>query len=288
MTTAISASFAAPGIEPASAPSEQTALLAQQARLLLVLAIGLQLGLMLPSLIAVFIDERTLNGISMWSKPLKFQTSLIVLLGTLVWLLPLIDPLARAARGLRLAALIAALTAAGEILYITIQAARGRASHFNADTAFEATAYSVMGAGATLLVLSSMVFGLYLLARPAADARAGLRLGGGWGLIIGSILTLITAFVLGSGAIDGPGHWVGGIKTDIGGLPLFGWSRSGGDLRVPHFFATHIMQALPLLGLLLDRFAPRLVKPGLIVGALASIAVVAATFLQAVSGQPFL
>ena len=117
---------------------------------------------------------------------------------------------------------------------------------------------------------------------------AGLRLGAGWGLVLGSIATLMTAFPLASGEIGGPGHWVGGVRTDLGGLPLVGWSRTGGDLRVPHFFATHIMQALPILGLALDRIAPRVAKPGIAFGALLSIAVVIGTFVQAVQGQPFL
>ena len=59
-----------------------------------------------------------------------------------------------------------------------------------------------------------------------------------------------------AGAIDGPGHWVGGLRSDEHGLPLVGWSTTGGDLRVPHFFATHLMQALPLTGWLADRLLP--------------------------------
>lgn len=259
-----------------------------KARQLLVLAIGFQLALALPSLAALAIDDRMLNGISVWIKPLKFQASLIVLLGTLLWLLPLIDPVTRAGRGFRLAAWTAAAMSTAEIAYIALQAARGRASHFNNGTPMEALAYSVMGIGATLLVLSSFAIGLYLARRPTASAPDGLRTGGAWGLMLGSLLTLVTAFILAGGQVDGPGHWVDGIKSDTGGLFLFGWSRTGGDLRVPHFFATHMMQALPLLGLCLDRFAPKAVRPGLILGAFASIAVVAATFLQAIGGRAFL
>jgi hypothetical protein len=274
----------APTFLPAASGSDH----ADSARRILVVAIGIQVALLLPSLAALAVDERMLNGISVWSKPLKFQTSLALMLATLMLLLPFIDARARAGLGVRLAALTAAVTATAEIVYITIQAARGRASHFNTETAFEAHAYTIMGAGAALLVLSSLVVGVYLLRRPAADAPKGVQLGGGWGLILGSVLTLLTAFVLGSGQIDGPGHWVGGVRTDIGGLPLFGWSRTGGDLRVPHFFATHIMQALPVAGLILDRFAPRHVRTGLIAAALLSVAVVAGTFLQALAGRPFI
>lgn len=272
----------------ALAPSQDLASAEQRTRRLLVIGIGLQLALVLPSLVALGLDDRLLNDISVWIKPLKFQASLTMMLGTLLLLLPLIEARTRAGRGVWLASLVAVITASGEILYITLQAARGRASHFNDATPFEAMAYSAMGAGAALLVLSSLVIGVYILLRPRPDSPAGLRLGGGWGLVLGSIATLITAFALGSGQIDGPGHWVGGLRTDLGGLPLLGWSRTGGDLRVPHFFATHIMQALPILGLGLDRLAPHLARPGIALGAVISIAVVVATFVQAVQGQPFL
>jgi hypothetical protein len=254
---------------------------------LLMIAIGIQLALMLPSLASLVVDDRLLNGVSVWSKPLKFQASLIMMLGTLAILLPQIETTSKNGWGVWIACLVAAMMATGEILYITLQAARRRASHFNSETQIEALAYSLMGIGAALLVLSSLVLGLYLLTRPAADASRGLQLGGGWGLVLGSILTLVTAFALGSGQIGGPGHWVGGVRSDAGGLLLFGWSRSGGDLRVPHFFATHIMQALPILGVLLETIAPRLLIPGLFAGSLFSIAVVAGTFIQAVMGQPF-
>jgi hypothetical protein len=267
---------------------EDLAAAEQRTRRVLIVGIGLSAALAVPSLAALGLDDRLINGISVWSKPLKFQASLAIMLATLLLLLPLIEARTRAGRGVFLASLMAAITANGEVFYITLQAARGRASHFNESTPIEGMLYGVMGIGAALLVLSALVIGVYILTRPAPLAAIGLRLGGGWGLILGAALTLITAFALGSGQIDGPGHWVGGLRTDVGGLPLFGWSRTGGDLRVPHFFATHIMQALPILGLCLDRFAPGMARLGIAAGALASIAVVAATFVQAVRAVPFL
>lgn len=273
-------------ISPASSQDVQA--LEDRTRRLLILGIGLQVALALPSLIALFIDERVLNDISVWIKPLKFQASLTLMLVTLLLLLPLIEQRTRAGRGVWLASFVAVITASGEILYITLQAARGRPSHFNDSTPFEALAYNLMGVGAAFLVLSSLVIGVYILRRPSPGAPSGILLGAGWGLVLGSIATLMTAFPLASGEIGGPGHWVGGIRTDLGGLPLVGWSRTGGDLRVPHFFATHIMQALPILGLVLDRFAPRFARPGIALGAILSIAVVIGTFVQAVQGRPLL
>ena len=68
------------------------------------------------------------------------------------------------------------------------------------------------------------------------------------GLIVGSVVTLPATAPLAAGVIDGSGRWVGGVRTDATGLPIFGWSTTGGDLRVPHFFATLLLQILPLVG----------------------------------------
>ena len=258
------------------------------AKRLLLAETGVQIALALPSLLAYWIDDRTLNGISVWSKPLKFQSSLVVLLVTLLFMLPLIERQTREGRTVWLAAFSASLMSVVEIAYITLQAARGRASHFNTDTSLEMLAYQVMGAGATLIVAGSFAIGLAIALRPDRSYPAGVRLGSAWGLMLGSVLTLVTAFVLGSGAIAGPGHWIGGMKSDVDGLFLLGWSRTGGDLRVPHFFATHIMQALPVLGLMLDRAAPERAARGILASCLVATLVVALTFWQAVSGHPFL
>ena len=69
------------------------------------------------------------------------------------------------------------------------------------------------------------------------------------GLVIGLAmvlpLTLFTAFTL----ADNGSHWVGGTPDDRLGLPVLGWSRDGGDLRVAHFFATHAMHFVPAFAL---------------------------------------
>ena len=103
--------------------------------------------------------------------------------------------------------------------------------------------------------------------------------------MLGAVATLITAGALASGAVGEPGHWVGGIRDDTTGLPLFGWSTTGGDLRVPHFFATHLTQALALAGLLVDRLQMKHAKAWVVACAAVGLAVVIATFIQAASGR---
>ena len=149
--------------------------------------------------------------------------------------------------------------------------------------------YSLMGIAAVILVVTTAIAGwkIWRNATPAARRNKGLYVGAALGLILGGIATLITASALGSGQIAGPGHWVGGVRTDVGGLPILGWSTTGGDLRVPHFFATHLMQALPIVGILADRFLPSQAALLVWFASFVGLAVVVLTFMQAVNGHSF-
>ncbi|WP_374370516.1 hypothetical protein [Dongia sp.] len=272
---------------------------------------ALMLVLLPVCLVLLAIDPRTINGVSVWAKPIKFQLSLALHFATLALLLRLLIPAARPA--LRLGFILATAAALFEILYITLQSARGRASHFNAETPLEMALYQVMGVGAVAIVIVAMAAGWTIWRQARPEIGPGLRLGACLGLVLGGVATLVTAGALGSGEIAGPTHLVGGIArdavaagdavwrsiagdaawrsiaSDAGGLPFFGWSQVMGDLRVPHFFATHLMQALPLLGLAADlRLSARRAQLVVWIGAGLGLLLVAATFWQAVLGLPFL
>jgi hypothetical protein len=211
-------------------------------------AAGVLLVLMIPVLITSAVDPRLFNGAIAWLKPFHFELSLSIHLVALMLLIPLLKPDWQGSRLIRWTMLAAATSAVLELVYISFQAARGRASHFNNLTTVETAAYGAMGIGSLLLVLASAILGWAILRHAKADIGPGLKWGAAWGLMLGSAATLITAGYMSSL----PSHLVGGPQTDAFGLPFLGWATRGGDLRVPHFFATHAMQALPLAGLVAD------------------------------------
>lgn len=246
------------------------------------------LALMVLTLGAGLLDDRTLGGVSVWSKPTKFNFSFALHIATLmVFLSFLPNPLQRS-KGITWTMAITCAAVLAELLYVSFQAARGRASHFNRETHWEALAYYAMGAGVAVVMLGTLVIGIaaWRYARPGVGP--GLRLGVGLGAVLGTVATLITAGAMSSMQLTPTGHWVGGDLTDEGGLPVFGWSTTGGDLRVPHFFATHLLQGLPLVGWLADRSGLSAPRMAVVVAAVAGTVLVGVTFQQALSGQPLL
>ncbi|MDP8917289.1 MAG: hypothetical protein M3O00_00185, partial [Pseudomonadota bacterium] len=126
------------------------------------------LSLMVPTAFALALDPRTLNDIPIWIKPLKFQASVGVYLLTLSWFLAALPEGVR--RGRVVAVLVGVAIAAStfEIAYITFQAARGLASHYNVGDPFHGAMYTIMGIGAvTLTAISPAVAALLWRDRPA-------------------------------------------------------------------------------------------------------------------------
>ncbi len=240
------------------------------------------------TLVAMEFDARTVNDINIWIKPLKFYASTALHLATLAVLVRFLPERARGRKALAIVAAVSAFAALVEIAIIAAQSARGVASHFNNATQMDALIYMVMGLGALLIIMPAIVLGVWFLRTPATEKLTpGLKLGAGLGFTLGFILTLVIAGYMSQ---QPTGHWVGGTPTDAGGLPLFGWSREGGDLRVPHFFATHLMQALPLIGYAADRMLGGASAAKRIVWIAAAIGVALAVglFVQALNGQAFI
>src|SRR5690606_5801344 len=109
-----------------------------------------------------------------------------------------------------------------------------------------------------------------------------------WGIVAGAVIAFVATLITAGYMSMNGGHWVGGIASDANGLPLFGWSRTGGDLRVAHFFALHAQQAMPALGLIAVALGRPSSRGAIAAGAVAYLGLIAFTFVQALRGVPFL
>ncbi|MGR3468472.1 MAG: hypothetical protein ACU0CI_11405 [Shimia sp.] len=230
------------------------------------------------------LDPRVLDDEALWLKPLKFYLSMAVHAATLLaalWLYERDGPPRRIVTWAGGATAIAILY---ELIFLTVQAARGTRSHFNDTTAFDEIGGTIMAAGAGLLVMGPAVVGLGLIWRGGRHVmRDPLPVAFGLGLILGGIFAGYSGSAIGANG----GPFVGLYVESDPVLPILGWSLTIGDLRVGHFVGLHLMQALPLACLALwwaagPRFAAVSILP---IAALGGLASYAATH-QALAGLP--
>jgi hypothetical protein len=249
------------------------------------LAAGALLSLLalVPVLIALSIDTRTVNDVNIWIKPAKFLVSFVVYLGTLAWVFGQLPRAVQDSPGGRAIVWIALAACALESLWLLAAAVAGVPSHFNRAPIWS-VAYSAAGIGAVAMISVILWQGVLVARQPHGVVAPALKTAIVLGAAIAFAATLVTAGYMSAGT----GHWVGGTRSDAGGLTLFGWSRDGGDLRVAHFFALHAQQALPLLGLVLVGLRRPNASTAIWLGAAAYLALIAFTFVQALSGAPFL
>jgi hypothetical protein len=247
-------------------------------------ALGALLALSLaPTLAAMQLDDRLFQGDSIWLKPVKFQIALAIYALTLAVYARWLPSSLRAARWFRVYIGIVTFSILAELAWIGGAAALGTASHFNVSSPLWSALYGLMGLFAVTLTSASLVFGIAIWRNRETGPPGALHLSVALGLVLTFGLTVVVASTMSSGT----GHLVGVPAPGDSGLPILGWSRSVGDLRVAHFLATHALHVLPLVGLgaalvLADRPARIVV----LVAAAAYAALVLATFAQALAGLP--
>lgn len=246
-------------------------------------ALGLSLILlMVPTLAAMALDTRTLEGVNVWVKPFKFELSLSLYVLTLTFFARFLDPDLRARRWYRVYVAAVAVAIVLEMIWLLTAAALGTMSHFNPSLIGQ-IAYGAMGVAALVLTSITLVYGIAIWRNRATGLSPVVHRGLALGLVLTLPLTLLTAGTMSS--MDG--HHVG-TGSGAAGLFLLGWSREVGDLRVSHFFATHMMHFVPLFALISARlFGPARRLP-LVVFAALFTALVLFTFVQALGGRPFL
>lgn len=228
------------------------------------------------------VDPRVLaSGVNVWVKPVKFLVSVGVFALTAAWFFGYIRPERRGALLPRLVVVMLIGAGSLELLWIGWQAANGLESHFNNDTPFFNMMYSLMGLFAVILIGSTLPLAWEIARRPAAGTRSDFIAA----VVIGLTLTFLLGGGLGGYMSAQPGHSVG---AEGGHVPLFGWNRSGGDLRIAHFLGIHAQQAIPLLAALVGGWGVRARWTALGMGTAAYVALTLAVFLQAVAGRPLL
>ena len=211
------------------------------------------------TVLGVFVDHRVITGAPAWLKPARFAISVSIYCFTFVWMLGFVE------NRPRLVGLVANVTAASlivEMLIILTQAARGTTSHFNLTTPLNMALWFTMGAFIVVVWSMNLLLAIMLLLQRMPDRAFAwsLRLG-----LLVSAIGMAAAFFMvtptpdqAAGIATGHGpHIVGahsvGVADGGPGVPVLGWSKVGGDLRVAHFVGLHALQVLPFLGWLLTR-----------------------------------
>ena len=197
-----------------------------------------------------FTDPRTVGDVDNWYKPMKFASSIGIFMLTLSFLTPplLKNANEKARQRVKISSIVVALMMWGEMLLISLQAARGLASHFNIQSPLDSTIYSIMGVMIATSSVATVVFLAPFFNKSSEELSLGTLtlLGIRWGSIL---------FILGSVA----GGLMSGILTHSVGepgntsIPFLGWSLTAGDIRSVHFIGLHGLQVLPLIGILGDK-----------------------------------
>jgi len=211
--------------------------------------------------VVYLVDGGDWTGPLSWRKPVVFGLSFGITLLTVTWL----SGFLRSGR-LWGWVTIGVLSAAslGEVALISMQTWRGVPSHFNEETSFDATVFSLMGMLVSLIALTILVVTIRAFFR--LDAAPSLALA----IRLGLLLMLVSQAV--------------GAQMIAEGGNTFG---DAGALKVPHAFTLHAVQVLPALALVMlvsrhdERWRVRVVA----LGAVGYALVIASTMVQTYAGR---
>ncbi|MEW7280207.1 hypothetical protein ABW636_16575 [Aquimarina sp. 2201CG1-2-11] len=194
------------------------------------------------SIFGLLIDDRTLMGVNVWIKPLKFLISGGIYILTVGFLMTLY-PYSKTKKNVLNA--IVSWTLLVETGIIIYQASRGVQSHYNNSSLFDGLLFAAMG---ILIAINVIIMILFIIDTIRLKLKTSRPIQ--WAIVLGWIIIVAGSWI-GGQMIGQMSHNVG--VTDGGaGLPLVNWSTVGGDLRVAHFFGLHAIQIIPLFALWLS------------------------------------
>lgn len=185
---------------------------------------------------AFIIDDRTLLGVNVWLKPLKFLISTGIYIFTFGYFTSLYEFSSRKKKILNN---LVAWTLLVETIIIVVQGGRGIQSHYNIHSAIDGMLFAAMGILIAVNVLV-MIFYLIETIRVKMNTSKSIQ----WSIFLGWIILIVGSWV-GGQMISQMSHNVGVVDGGAG-LPLVNWSTIAGDLRIAHFFGIHGMQIIPL------------------------------------------
>ncbi|MEU4688274.1 hypothetical protein [Actinoplanes sp. NPDC023714] len=242
--------------------------------------------LTLVAAVGIFADPRILTGVPIWLKPFKFAVSFVVYGWTLAWMLAILP---RRSRPAEWAGFVILGVAVIELTIIVTQVIRGRTSHYNVATPFDAILWSAMGTSIMVLFFAHVVIAVVALRQRIPDRAVAwaIRLG-----LLVSLLGMALGFLMTSqgGTPEAIGAHSVGVPDGGPGMPVTGWSTTGGDLRIGHFVGLHALQALPILAFLLSRsrLAESVRRNLVLIGGGAYAVLVLLLTWQALRAQPLL
>jgi hypothetical protein len=242
------------------------------------LAIWWNLALAALALIGLVVDHRSILGLNPWIKPLKFDLSILIFLITIAAFLSALG--SRFPQQSTIITWGIAIAMVIENSIISLQSFRGVRSHMNFDTLLDGSLFGIMG----ILIALNTLFVIWLLVLSCAIPTTWPR-AAAWGGRLG-LAFLIAGSLEGILMVSRSAHTVG-APDGLPGVPFVNWSSTHGDLRVPHFFALHALQLLPLLGYAFSRttWTERIQLIAVAATATGYFAMVWALFQQAMAGR---
>lgn len=193
----------------------------------------------LPLMVAYGLDDRVFQGDNIWLKPLKFHLALTIYTGTLALFAMLLPKATFTTRRWRIYLGVVSAAILAELVWIGAAAALGTGSHFNLSGVWSAL-YSLMGLAAIILTSPTLAMAPAFWRHRADPLLLSIA--------VGLALTFVLTVPIAGTMANLLSHHVGTPVTGAR-FPLMGWSMEVGDLRLPHFLATHAMHFVPLAGL---------------------------------------
>lgn len=248
---------------------------------LLYCTILIHLICIIPCIAGMFIDDRTLMGVNVWIKPLKFAISGAIYIATVGFLITLYP---YSQRKKSIINNTVAITMLIEFFIILYQGFRGVKSHYNFESNIDSLLFAMMGILVGVNVLIMLMFIIDTMRKKLNTSKVIQ-----WSILLGWLVVFFGSWI-GGQMISQMSHNVG-IADGGAGLPILNWSTVAGDLRVAHFFGLHGLQIIPLFALFVsNKWKSSHLKLVVVstIFAIIYVSWIGYTFYQAKQGIPFI